>query len=312
MLGVLEGYDLRAAGFHSARAVHLMTEAMRHAYLSTATPCSATPISCATRWSGCCRATMRWRSVRRIDPARATPSRELGPGTPPHEGTETTHFSVADLAGNAVAVTYTINGWFGAGVIAGDTGFLLNNEMDDFTSKPGVPNMFGLVQGEANAIAPGKRPLSSMSPTLLLRDGQAYAVLGSPGGARIISITLQTIMNLVDHGMELQEAVNAPRIHHQWLPDVLYAETWALSADTRRLLEAMGHRVTEQAPWGAVAAIVRPRPAEAGSGTVPAPAASGANAGAAAADTALSGRMRAGFFYGANDARRPAGLAAAP
>ena len=167
--------------------------------------------------------------------------------------------------------------------------------------KPGVPNLFGLVQGEANAIAPGKRPLSSMSPTILLRDGQPVAVLGSPGGSRIISIVLQVILNLVDHGMELQEAVNAPRVHHQWLPDELFAETRALSPDTRRLLEAMGHKVTEQAPWGAVAAILRPWPRAA------APV-----AGAIVPDSALSGRMRPGFFYGASDDRRPAGLAAGP
>jgi len=313
VLGILEGYDLRAAGFNSARTVHLLAEAMRHAYLDRNTHLGdpafvSNPLErlLSRDYAVAIRA--------RIDPERATPSRELGPGTPPHERPETTHYSVADANGIAVAVTYTINGGFGAGVIAGDTGFLLNNEMDDFTSKPGVPNLFGLVQGEANAIAPGKRPLSSMSPTLLLRDGAPYAVLGSPGGARIISITLQTILNLVDHGMELQEAVNAPRIHHQWLPDVLYAETWALSADTRRLLEAMGHRVTEQRPWGAVAAIVQPRPI--GTGAVGrGMGAGGAAAGAQAppvADQALSGRMRPGFFYGANDARRPAGLAAAP
>jgi len=298
VLGVLEGYDLRAAGFNAARSVHLMTEALRHAYLDRNTHLGdpdfvRNPLErlLSRDYALAIRAT--------INPDRATPSRDLGPGTPPHERPETTHYSVADLAGNAVAVTYTINGAFGAGVMAPGTGFLLNNEMDDFTSKPGTANMFGLVQGAANAIAPGKRPLSSMSPTLLLRDGQPYAVLGSPGGARIISITLQTILNLVDHGMEAQEAVNAPRIHHQWLPDELFAETRALSPDTRRLLEAMGHKVTEQSTWGAVAAIVRP--------LLPTVA---PNSGVA--DQGLSGRMRPGFFYGANDDRRPAGLAAGP
>ena len=298
-LAILEGWDLRAAGFNSARSVHLMAEAMRHAFLDRNThlgdPAFVTnPLErlLSRDYAAALRA--------RIDPDRATASRDLTPGTAPHEKPETTHYSVADTQGNAVAVTYTINGGFGAGVIAADTGFLLNNEMDDFTSKPGVPNLFGLVQGQANAIAPGKRPLSSMAPTLLLRDGQLHAVLGSPGGARIISITLQTILNLIDHGMELQEAVNAPRIHHQWLPDELFAETRALSPDTRRLLEAMGHKVTEQTPWGAVGAIARPR--------VAAPAA----AAPTLSDAALSGRMRPGFFYGANDDRRPAGLAAGP
>jgi len=300
VLGILEGYDLRAAGFNSARSVHLMAEAMRHAYLDRNTHLGdpdfvRNPLE---------RLLSRDYAVairERIDPERATSSRDLTPGRPPHEKPETTHYSVADAAGTMVAVTYTINGGFGAGVVAPGTGFLLNNEMDDFTVKPGVANLFGLVQGEANAIAPGKRPLSSMSPTLLLRDGQPYAVLGSPGGARIISITLQAILNLVDHGMELQEAVNAPRIHHQWLPDELFVETRALSPDTRRLLEAMGHKVTEQSPWGAVAAIVRPRASVGAGGATP-----------GLSDAAQSGRMRPGFFYGANDDRRPAGLAAGP
>ena len=298
VLAILEGYDISAAGFNSARSVHLMTEALRHAYLDRNTHLGdpdfvRNPLErlLSRDYALAIRAA--------INPDRATPSRELAPGTPPHEKPETTHYSVADAAGNAVAVTYTINGGFGAGVVAPGTGFLLNNEMDDFTIKLGVPNLFGLVQGEANAIAPGKRPLSSMSPTLLLRDGQPYAVLGSPGGSRIISVILQTILNLVDHGMELQEAVNAPRIHHQWLPDELFAETRALSPDTRRLLEAMGHKVTEQRPWGAVAAIIRPRGNAAGSAAV-------------VPDSALSGRMRPGLFYGANDDRRPAGLAAGP
>ena len=300
VLGILEGYDLRASGFNSARTVHLMTEALRHAFLDRNTHLGdpdfvKNPLErlLSRDYALAIRAT--------INPDRATPSRDLGPGTAPHEKPETTHYSVADAAGNAVAVTYTINGGFGAGVVAPGTGFLLNNEMDDFTIKRGVPNLFGLVQGEANAIAPGKRPLSSMSPTLLLRDGQPYAVLGSPGGARIISITLQAILNLVDHGMELQEAVNAPRIHHQWLPDELFAETRALSPDTIRLLEAMGHKITEQSPWGAVAAIVRPRPNSTAAGSAP-----------AVPDSALSGRMRPGQFYGANDDRRPAGRAAGP
>ena len=131
-----------------------------------------------------------------------------------------------------MAVTYTLNGYFGAGVMAGDTGFLLNDEMDDFTSKPGVPNLFGLVQGEANAIAPGKRPLSSMAPTIVLHDGRVFLVLGSPGGSRIISIVLEIALNVIDYGMMPQQAVDAPRLHHQWLPDEVVAEPFALSPDT--------------------------------------------------------------------------------
>ena len=171
--------------------------------------------------------------------------------------------------------------------------------MDDFTTRPGQPNLFGLVQGPQNAIAPGKRPLSSMSPTIITRDGKPVMVLGSPGGARIITITLETILNLVDYGMELQEAVDAPRFHHQWLPDEVYVEARGFSPDTKAKLEAMGYKVTEQGQWGAVAAIAvgQPKP--------------DATASAAVADMALSGKMRAGFVYGANDSRRPAGKAVA-
>ncbi len=299
VLAVLEGYDLREAGFNSARSVHLMVEALRHAYLDRNT-LLGDPDFVKNPLERLLSRDYALAIRERITLDRATPSREIAPGIPPHERPETTHFSVADAAGAMVSVTYTVNGSFGAAVVAPGTGFVLNNEMDDFTVKPGVPNMFGLVQGETNAIAPGKRPLSSMAPTLLLRDGQPVAALGSPGGARIITIVLQTILNLVDHGMELQEAVNAPRIHHQWLPDEIFAETRALSPDTRRLLEAMGHKITEQSPWGAVAAILRPR-APTAAPTTP-----------SVSDAALSGRMRPGFLYGANDDRRPAGLAAGP
>src|SRR4029077_17943756 len=170
---------------------------------------------------------------------------EVEPGIEPHEKPETTHYSVVDKDGNAVSVTFTINGFFGANVIAPGTGFFLNDEMDDFTVKPSVPNFFGLVQGTANSIAPGKRPLSSMTPTLVSKDGKVYLVLGSPGGSRIITIAAEIIMNIVDHGMEPQEAVDAPRIHHQWLPDVVYQEPFALSPDTRVNLEARGYKVME-------------------------------------------------------------------
>ena len=148
---------------------------------------------------------------------------------------------VTDDAGNAVAVTYTLNDWFGAKVVAGGTGVLLNDEMDDFTAKPGVPNLYGLVQGTANAIAPKKSPLSSMSPTIVSKDGKVVMVIGSPGGSRIITITLEAILNVIDHGMTIQEAIDAPRIHHQWLPDTVYLEPYALSRDTMRDLAGMGY-----------------------------------------------------------------------
>jgi gamma-glutamyltranspeptidase/glutathione hydrolase len=174
----------------------------------------------------------------------------------------------------------------------------LNNEMDDFTIKPGTANRYGLVQGEANMIAPGKRPLSSMAPTIVMRDGKVSMVLGSPGGSRIITIVLETMLNIIDHGMTPQEAVDAPRVHHQWLPDVIYSERYAISPDTRAVLEAMGHAVTEQANWGAAALIVVGGTSE--------PAGSQA---ASPSDSAASGRMRPGLFYGAIDSRRPAGVA---
>ena len=273
ILNVLEGFDLHAMGFHSAASVHVMAEAMRHAYLDRNTLLGDPafvhdPLErlLSKDYAASIRA--------RIGP-RATPSAELA-GTPPHERAETTHYSVMDAAGNAVAVTYTVNGLFGAGVMATGTGFLLNDEMDDFTAKPGAPNMFGLVQGAANAIAPGKRPLSSMAPTIVLRDGHVAMVLGSPGGSRIITITLETALNLIDHGMTPQEAVDAPRLHLQWEPDTLYAEPFALSPDTASLLRGMGYRITEQPPWGSAEVIV------AGPG---------------------------GHLFGASDPRRPAGAA---
>ena len=174
----------------------------------------------------------------------------------------------------------------------------MNDEMDDFTVKPGVPNLFGLVQGAANAIAPGKRPLSSMAPTLVTRDGRVFLVLGSPGGARIITITLLTALNVIDYGMEIQEAVNAPRFHHQFLPDEVFVEPRGFSPDTAAVLEGMGYRLRTQSPWGA-AEVIAIGPERATQGTV---ASSGS-------DAAVSGRMRAGVRYGANDDRRPAGAA---
>jgi gamma-glutamyltranspeptidase/glutathione hydrolase len=190
-----------------------------------------------------------------IDPDKATPSAALGPGTKSHEAAETTHYSVIDIEGNAVAVTYTLNGNFGAAVVAPGTGFLLNNEMDDFTVKPGAPNLFGLVQGNANAIAPGKRPLSSMTPTIVERDDKPVLVLGSPGGPRIITSVLEALTNIVDFDLSPAEAVAAPRFHQQFLPDVLYYERGGFPPETLAALAERGYSVKEQAPWGAVELI---------------------------------------------------------
>jgi len=250
ILNILEGYDMTASGFRSARSVHLMVEAMRRGYrdrnANLGDPAFATnPLD--RLLSKDYAASLR----DEIEHGRGSPAvGQSGPEKP-----ETTHYSIVDGDGNAVAVTYTINGSFGADVVAPGTGFFLNNEMDDFTVKAGVPNLYGLVQGEANAIAPGKRPLSSMAPTLVEKDGRVVFVLGSPGGSRIITTVLETIMNIVDYGMGAQEAVDAPRLHYQGQPDQVYFEPPGLLPDTVKQLAEQGYRLIEQRPWGAVELI---------------------------------------------------------
>ena len=257
ILNVLEGYPISYLGYGSAETVRLMVEAMRHAFVDRNTALGDpdfvdNPVEQLTSKAYA-------EEIRaRIDPYRAGVSEALKPAGF-GESAETTHYSIIDRDGNAVAVTYTLNGSFGIGKVAEGTGILLNNEMDDFTIKPGVPNLYGLVQGEANAIEPRKSPLSSMSPTIVSKDGEPFMVIGSPGGARIITITLSAIMNVVDHGMDLQEAIDAPRIHHQWLPDRVLMEPYALSPDTLRLLAGMGYRVgidPDWTIWGEAAGIL--------------------------------------------------------
>ena len=178
-----------------------------------------------------------------IDPEKATPSSMVKPGKPAgSESMETTHYSVVDSEGNAVAVTYTLNGGFGNGITVPGLGFLLNNEMDDFSAKPGTPNMFGLVQGENNAIQPGKRPLSSMTPTIIEKDGKLFMTAGAPGGSRISTAVLQVILNVIDFGMNVQDAIDAPRFHHQWQPDRLSLER-GISPDTVAILKSRGYDV---------------------------------------------------------------------
>ena len=187
---------------------------------------------------------------------RASISKDILPGNPiPYESNETTHFSVVDNQGNAVSNTYTINFSYGSRIVVEGAGFLLNNEMDDFSAKPGVPNTYGLLGGEANKIEPDKRMLSSMSPTIVKKNGKNYLVTGSPGGARIITTTLQVIMNVIDHNLNIQAAVNAPRVHHQWLPDYIRIEE-GLSPDTIRILEGMGHTVRQRSAMGAIQSIM--------------------------------------------------------
>ncbi len=285
MLNVLEGYPLKDLGFRSAQAVHYQIEAMRHAYVDRNSYLGDpdfvnNPLDRLLDKAYAAKI----RAV--IDPAKAGVSQAIKPGVAPHEGTNTTHYSIVDKWGNAVAVTYTLNDWFGARVTAATTGVLLNNEMDDFTVKIGVPNIYGLVQGQANSIAPGKRPLSSMSPTIVTKDGKPVLVVGTPGGSRIITAVLHSILNMIDYGMNVQEAVDAPRFHQQWLPDLTNVENFALSPDTRKILEGMGHKLGNPQPPNHMAAIV---------------------VGAPSLEGKPVGNNR---FYGANDPRRNTGLAA--
>jgi gamma-glutamyltranspeptidase / glutathione hydrolase len=271
ILNILEGYDLRALGFRSPQPVRLLVEAMRYAYRDRNTRLGD-PAFVQNPLQHLLSKDYAAEIRTAIDDGRAAPAATL---EPPKEKAETTHYSVVDSEGNAVAVTYTINGSFGAGVIAPGSGFFLNNEMDDFAVKPGTPNLYGLVQGEANAIAPGKRPLSSMAPTLVEKDGRVFLVLGSPGGSRIITAVLETILNIVDHGMPPQQAVAAPRLHHQGLPDEVAYERAGLTQETVAALTGMGYKLVEQRPWGAVELI----------------------------------EIANGRLYGASDPRRPAGAA---
>jgi len=284
ILNILEGYPLKDLGFRAAQPVHYQIEAMRHAYMDRNSYLGdpdfvQNPLSrlLDKKYAGEIRAV--------IDPARAGVSKDLKPGVPPHEGSNTTHYSIVDAQGNAVAVTYTLNDWFGARVTAGRTGILLNDEMDDFTAKLGVPNLYGLVQGQANAIAPKKTPLSSMSPTIVTKDGKPVIVVGTPGGSRIITVVVHTILNVIDYGMNIQEAVDAPRFHQQWLPDVTNVEPFGLSPDTQKILEGMGHKFGAPQPSNHVAAIIAGAPS-------------------------LAGKPVGNFHYfGANDPRRGTGLA---
>ncbi|WP_455928132.1 gamma-glutamyltransferase [Pseudomonas capeferrum] len=283
IMNILEGYPMADLGYHSAQGLHYQIEAMRHAYVDRNSYLGdpdfvQNPVDhlLDKDYAAKLRAA--------IDPQKAGISQDIKPGVSPHEGNNTTHYSIVDKWGNAVSVTYTLNDWFGAGVMASKTGVILNDEMDDFTSKIGVPNMYGLVQGEANAIAPGKTPLSSMSPTIVTKDGKAVMVVGTPGGSRIITATLLTILNVIDYKMNIQEAVDAPRFHQQWLPEATNIERFALSPDTQKILEGWGHKFAGPQDANHLAAIL---------------------VGAPSLDGKPVGNNR---FYGANDPRRNTGL----
>jgi gamma-glutamyltranspeptidase/glutathione hydrolase len=257
ILNILAPYPLQAWGWHDLRFLHYATEAERRAFADRnvylGDP-NFVPNPVAQLLAPSYAAKLR----SEILPDRATPSSEVRPGlgAVAKEGEDTTHYSIVDRWGNAVAVTYTLNDSFGAGVVAGETGFLLNDEMDDFTSKPGVANMYGLVQGERNAIAPGKRPLSSMTPSIVTRRGTLRMVTGSPGGPRIITTTLETLLDVLVYGMSAQTAVDAPRTHMQWLPDELEYEPGAFNTETARALQQMGYTLNEVPKWGSAQAVV--------------------------------------------------------
>jgi len=276
ILQIIKPYPFAKWGYGSVNTVHYLVEAERRAFADRNTylgdPAFVhNPIDklLSAGHAAKLRAT--------ILPDKATPSSEITGSLGAPEGQHTTHYSVVDKDGNAVAVTYTVNFLFGNKQIAGDTGFFLNDEMDDFTSKPGVANGAGLVQGVINQVEPGKRPLSSMTPTIVLRDGKPFILTGSPGSATIISSTLDSILNVVDFGMNMQQAVNAPRVHQQWYPDVVYAGEGLLAPGSQQTLEAMGYKFQRFSGGAVEAILVNPK---------------------------------TGLLEGANDPRRPAGLAA--
>jgi gamma-glutamyltranspeptidase / glutathione hydrolase len=242
MLNILEPYDLQAMGFHSSQEIHTVVEAMRRAFADRAKYLGDTDFAKGVPVTGLISRAYAAEIRKSIDPAKATPSSVIEAGNPlPYESKETTHFTIIDSDGNVVSNTYTLNDSFGSGVTVKGTGFLLNDEMDDFTSKPGVPNNYGLLQSEANAIAPKKRPLSAMTPTIVLKDGKVAFAIGSPGGPTIINTVLQVVLNVIDFGMDIQQGISEPRFHHQWMPDEIYAEPLEFNADTRTALEKMGH-----------------------------------------------------------------------
>lgn len=249
MLNMLEAYPIKQQGVNSAQNLHLMTEVMKLAYADRA-EYLGDPDFTKVPVTGLTSRAYAQSLLKKINLESATPSAQIKPGQPqPYESEQTTHYSVADRQGNVVATTYTLNLLFGSGIVARGTGITLNNEMDDFSVKPGVPNAFGLIGGDANAIAANKRPLSSMSPTIILKDGQPFLATGSPGGSRIITTTLQIILNVIDHDMNVAEATLTPRIHHQWEPDQLRLEK-GISLDTQRLLQQKGQKIVIARPMG--------------------------------------------------------------
>jgi len=256
ILNALEGYPIGALGANSSETIHLMAEAMKLAYADRSEYLGDpdfvdVPVDVLTSKEYA-------EDMRdKISAAFATPSQQIKPADlAPYESDQTTHYSIIDKEGNAISNTYTINFSYGSGLVADGTGVLMNNEMDDFSAKPGVPNAYGLIGGDANAVEPGKRPLSSMTPTIVNKDGKVWLVTGSPGGARIITTVLQVIMNMIDHDMNVAEASTAARIHHQWLPDELRIEE-GISLDTQRALQAKGHTISLDEVMGSTQSVMQ-------------------------------------------------------
>lgn len=255
ILNILENFDMKKYGFGSADAMQIMAEAEKYAYADRS-EYLGDPDFVKVPWQALTSKAYAKSLAQQIDINKARPSKEIKPGNlAPYESNQTTHFSVVDKDGNAVAVTYTLNTTFGSGIVAGDTGILMNNQMDDFSAKPGTPNVYGLVGGDANAVGPKKRPLSSMSPTIVVKDGKTWLVTGSPGGSRIITTVLQMVVNTIDYGMNVAEATNAPRFHHQWLPDELRVEK-GFSPDTLKLLREKGQNVAVKEAMGSTQSIM--------------------------------------------------------
>ena len=270
MLNILEAHNLEEMGFGSSESIHLLAEVMKRAFADRSKYLGDSDFVYVPQ-EGLISKSYAQELNKKIKSFRATPSKEIKGGNPfRYESPDTTHFSVMDKEGNAVSNTYTLNSSFGSGIVIPGTGILMNNEMDDFSSKPGVPNQFGLIGAEANAIEPYKRPLSSMTPTMVFKGGEPYLILGSPGGPTIITAVLQVIINVIDHKMNVAEAVVSPRLHHQWTPDILYSEK-GFSADTKKILEKKGQNLSQTRAMGSVQAIL----------------------------------FDDGYFYGAADPRRP-------
>jgi len=276
MLNMLENYPLKEMGFGSSGSIHIMAEVMKRAYADRSKYLGDSDFYDVP--NGLISKDYAKELNKNISLSKRTPSEEIYEGDPsPYESPDTTHFSVMDSFGNAVSNTYTLNFSYGSGIVIPGTGMLINNEMDDFSSKPGTPNGYGLIGSEANAIEGNKRPLSSMTPTILFKNDEPYLVFGSPGGSRIITTVLQVALNVMTHGMNVAQAVNSPRMHHQWLPEVLMLEE-GFGSDTTTLLEKKGYKLYPSRTMGSVQAIMNEN----------------------------------GYFYGAADPRRPSAGVATP